>query len=63
MPAARPAASASSTPSVESWSQTAMARRPISAAICTSSVGLCRPSEAVVWQWRSMVFMSDKVTR
>src|SRR5581483_11724180 len=47
------AARASASPSVESWSVRAKMRTPLRAARSTSCVGVSRPSEAVLWLWKS----------
>src|SRR5258708_29667163 len=51
------AARASSRPERTSWSVIAIAVRPRSAAALTTSDGERRPSDAVVWTWRSITYV------
>ena len=52
-PRRSPAATASPTPEIVSWSVIAIVRTPSSAARSTTWVGDSPPSEAVVWRWMS----------
>ena len=52
-PRAVPARTASSAPSMVSWSVTASTWMPAAAAFSTSAAGAYCPSDAVEWVWRS----------
>src|SRR4051794_32998924 len=53
IPRLAPTRSASGTPSVLSWSVSAMTRTPESRASRTRSAGASRPSDTVLCKWRS----------
>ncbi len=59
-PSLAPAATASASPSMVSWSVSATAFRPLSLASRTRSVGVRVPSEALEWVWRSTNFIIVK---
>ncbi len=54
MPTSAAVSAASSQPSAVSWSVIANASSPAPTAARTSSAGLCVPSLAREWVWRSM---------
>src|SRR5689334_14694008 len=54
-PSVRPSSTHSGSASTESWSVTAMTSTPACSARRISSLGGVRPSEQVVWVWRSTI--------